>query len=203
MRSSSTPPVSRSDAGGALAAAVQSYRDGGPIAALLATLDGLAARADVDALVAAAEPYRDIPEVIGPLYERIIEQRPHDARALVTLANAYWMAGRGPEAVAELASRAIAADPAHRGAWHLWALAEADPRERTARWRQVVARFPSDDLARAVLADNAASLAGAEGDHEALALAIATYEDLLSRATIPAQRDALENALRSLRGWRL
>ena len=202
MRSPSTPPVVRSDAGDVLASAVQSYREGGTVADLLAALDRVAARTSADDLIALAEPYREIPEVVGPLYERIVEQRPTDARALVSLANAYWMAGRGPEVVADLASRAIAADPSHRGAWHLWALAEADPRERTARWRQVVARFPADDLARAVLADNAASLAGAEGDREALALAITTYEDLLSRATVPAQREALETALRALRGWR-
>ena len=203
MRSPSTSPVSRGDAGDALATAVQSYRDGGTIADLLAALGQLTSRTGIDELMAAAEPYRDIPEVVGPLYERIVEQRPDDPRALVILANAYWMAGRGPDVVSDLASRAIAADPGHRGAWHLWALAESDARERTARWRQVVARFPADDLARAVMADNLASLAGAEGDREALALAISTYEDLLGRATVPTQREALETAIRSLRGWRL
>ena len=203
MLSPSTSSASRGDAGDALAAAVQSYRDGGTIADLLMALDRLASRTAVDDLIAAAEPYRDVPEVVGPLYERILEQRPDDARSLVILANAYWMAGRGPDVVSDLASRAMAVDPTHRGAWHLWALAESDARERTARWRQVVARFPTDDLARAVLADNLASLAGAEGDREALALAISTYEDLLSRATAPAQREALETAIRSLRGWRL
>jgi len=100
-------------------------------------------------------------------------------------------------------SRAIAADPANRGAWHLWALTESSPRERVQRWSQVVARFPADQLAAANLADNAASLAGAEHDPVALGLAIETYEGLLARAENPAQRSALETALRTLRGWRL
>ena len=195
-----SPPV---DAGAELAEAVARYREGGSVTELLARLDGLAARTPADALIAAAEPYRDLPEVVGPLYETIVAARPADARALVILAGAYWLTGRGPEVVGELASRAIAADPAHRGAWHLWALAEADPRGRVTRWRQVVTRFPGDELARANLADNAASLAGAEHDPDALALAIHQYEVLLESAQNPAQREALETAVRTLRGWRL
>mgnify|MGYP007022301818 CR=1 FL=1 len=98
---------------------------------------------------------------------------------------------------------AIAADPANRGAWHLWALTEASPRQRTARWEQVSVRFPDDDLARASFADNAASLAGAEHDPLALRQAIAAYEELLARARHADQRLSLEQALRTLRGWRL
>ncbi|MDQ3243125.1 MAG: hypothetical protein M3Q09_05320, partial [Gemmatimonadota bacterium] len=108
----------------------------------------------------------------------------------------------GPEPVAELASKAIAADPSNRAGWHLWALCESNPRERVTRWQQVSARFPADDLARANVADNAAALAGAEHDHEALDLAIATYEQLALTAQNSEQRNALETALRSLRGWR-
>ena len=119
------------------------------------------------------------------------------------LANAYWLTGRGPDVVGDLASRAIAADATNRGAWHLWALSESDPRQRVARWQQVIVRFPSDDLARAALADNAASLAGAEHDMEALDLAIETYEQLLSTAQSDSQRNALEGALTALRGWKL
>jgi hypothetical protein len=63
-------------------------------------------------------------------------------------------------------------------------------------------RFPQDDLARVNLADNAASLAGAEQDYEAVDLAIATYEDLLATAQQPDQRAALEKAIRTLRGWK-
>ena len=135
--------------------------------------------------------------------EQAVDQNPNDAKALVALANAYWLTGHGPETVGDLASRAIAADPENRAGWHLWALAESDPRARLGRWQQVSERFPEDDLARANVADNAASLAGAEHDYDALDLAIATYEQLLSTATQKDQREALDNALRSLRGWRL
>jgi tetratricopeptide (TPR) repeat protein len=134
--------------------------------------------------------------------ETAVEQNPNDAKALVALANAYWLTGHGPETVGDLASRAIAADPDNRGAWHLWALAESDPRARLGRWQQVSGRFPKDDLARANVADNAAALAGAEHDYDALDLAIATYEQLLGTAEQKEQREALDNALRSLRGWK-
>ena len=122
---------------------------------------------------------------------------------MVILANAYWITGRGPEVVAELAARACAADPSNRGAWHLWALAEPRVRERVERWRQVAERFPADQLARAALADNAASLAGAEHDAAALDLALSTYEGLLAESTNAAQRGALEAAIATLRGWRI
>ena len=134
--------------------------------------------------------------------ERAAEERPDDAQALVALANAYWLAGSGPEAVSDLASRAMAADPANRAAWHLWALSEPDPRQRVARWQQVSARFPTDDLARANVADNAAALAGAEHDYDALDLAIATYEQLLATAGQHEQREALGTAIKTLRGWK-
>ena len=63
-------------------------------------------------------------------------------------------------------------------------------------------RFPDDDLAKAILADNAASLAGAEHDYEALDLAVDTYESLLTRAEHPQQRAALETAIKTLKGWK-
>jgi len=138
-----------------------------------------------------------------PELERAVAENPNDAKALVALANQLWLSGSGPEPVSDLASRAIAADPDNRAGWHLWALAESDPRQRTTRWQQVSERFPTDDLARANLADNAAALAGAEHDHDALDLAIATYEQLLKTATHPDQRNALDSALTTLRGWRL
>jgi hypothetical protein len=71
-------------------------------------------------------------------------------------------------------------------------------RERVSRWEQVSKRFPNDDLARAALADNAASLASTDDDPAALQLAIATFRDLLTRAQPGAQRNAIENALASL-----
>ncbi len=134
--------------------------------------------------------------------ERATAERPHDAQALVALANAYWLSGTGPDVVADLASRAIAADPENRGGWHMWALSEPDPRARVTRWQQVSARFPADDLARANVADNAAALAGAEHDYDALDLAIATYQQLLNTAERPEQREALDTAIRNLKGWR-
>ena len=143
-------------------------------------------------------------ELIDPLpdLERAVAERPEDAKALVALANHYWLIGAGPEVVGHLASRAIASDPDNRAGWHLWALAESNPRERVARWQQVSKRFPSDDLAKANLADNAAALAGAEHDYQAVDLAIDTYEDLLARAQHPDQRSALEKAIRTLKGWK-
>jgi glycine cleavage system pyridoxal-binding protein P len=134
--------------------------------------------------------------------ERAVAERPDDAQALVALANAYWLSGHGPDAVGDLASRAIAADPENRAGWHLWALAESDPRQRVARWQQVSARFPNDDLARANVADNAAALAGAEHDYDALDLAIVTYEQLLATAEHAQQREALDTAIRKLKTWR-
>ncbi len=134
--------------------------------------------------------------------ERDLDRNPSDPQAIVRLANAYWLNGHGPDVVGELAERARTLDPANRGAWHLWALSQSDPRARTERWRQVSEAFPSDDLARANLADNAAALAGAEHDYEALDLAIHTYKQLLSTAASPDQRAALEKAIGTLSGWK-
>src|SRR3954465_6807918 len=137
-------------------------------------------------------------DLVDPLpeLERAVKERPDDARALVALANHYWLIGAGPEVVGDLASRAIASDPDNRAAWHLWALAESNPRERVARWQQVSKRFPQDDLAKANLADNAAALAGAEHDYDAVDLAIATYEELLATADRADQRAALDKAIK-------
>lgn len=186
-----------------LSAAVATYTDTNDYGALLERLLALAEVTAPDVLARAAEPYLAIPEVSGPLYERIVAARPNDARALVILANAYWLTGRGAEATGELAARALAADPDNRGAWHLWALTEGVPRERMMRWKQVVERFPEDDLARASFADNATSIASAERDREALQLAIRSYEMLRRKATSPAQLAAVEQALATLRSWTL
>ncbi len=137
-----------------------------------------------------------------PELERNVRENPNDARALVALANHYWLTGHGPEVVGDLANRAIAADPQNRAGWHLWALSESDPRQRVARWQQVSARFPLDDLAKANLADNAASLAGAEHDYEAVDLAISTYQELLATASTDDQRSALSKAISTLEKWK-
>jgi hypothetical protein len=136
-----------------------------------------------------------------PALERAVKERPDDAKALVALANHYWLIGAGPEVVGDLASRAISNDPDNRAGWHLWALAESNPRERVVRWQQVSKRFPQDDLAKANLADNAASLGGAEHDYDAVDLAIATYEDLLATAQRDDQKTALQKAIDTLRRW--
>ena len=136
-----------------------------------------------------------------PALERAVADKPDDAKALVALANHYWLIGTGPEPVSDLASRAIASDPDNRAAWHLWALAESDPRQRLARWQQVTQRFPLDLLAKANLADNAASLAGAEHDYDAVDLAIATYKELLASADHDDQKGALQKAITTLEGW--
>jgi len=187
----------------ALAAAIARYETDDNLGTLFDTVRALAKTADLDALVAASEPFRERAEITIPVYEHVVDQRPNDARSLVVLANAYWLSGRGPDVVGELAIRAKAADPTNRAAWHLWALAESSVRSRLERWQQVADRFPEDQLARAALADNAASLAGAEHDPLALALAITTYEGLWQEAPTPTQRRALEQTLETLRNWKI
>ena len=196
-------PASEAVPHGDLAAIVDEYRGTANLGALIDRIRALGGRLSPEQLAAATAPYRDMPEVMIPAYEQIVAARPDDAQAMVVLANAYWLTGRGPDLVGDLATRALRADSSNRGAWHLRALAEPILRERVERWRQVAERFPDDQLARAALADNAASLAGAERDPLALALAIATYESLLAEATLPHQRAALESALGTLRGWKL
>ena len=183
--------------------ALARYEGDDNLGALLDTVRQLAQAADVDELIAATEPLKERPEIVMPVYEHVVAKRPRDARALVLLANAYWITGRGPDVVGALAERATAADPGNRGAWHLWALSESNVRDRVERWRQVSERFPDDRLARAALADNATSLAGAEHDPIALDLAIKTYEGLWQESPNPAQQQALEKTLETLRGWKL
>jgi hypothetical protein len=187
----------------ALDALLRDYHVTGHTAELHARLATLMDTGTPDALMLAAERYRDILEIAGPLYERVVERDPTNVRAIIGLANAYWLTGHGPEAVGALADRAKAADPHSRAAWHLWALTESSPRRRVDRWRRVCDEFSDDDLARANLADNAASLAGAEDDPAALQLALETYADLRSRAKEPAQVAALDQALVTLRQWKV
>jgi len=202
-RAPSTPasrsPLPFADPAPDLAAAVDDYHASGDVGTLLDRLKALATRTPPDLLAAAAQSYRDMPEVMIPLYERIVADSPDDAQAMVVLANAYWLTGRGPKVVGDLATRATQIDPANRGAWHLWALSEPSLRRRVDRWQAVSHRFPADQLARAALADNATSLATDEDDPVALKLAITTYEGLLAEATSPPQRLALEHALKTLR----
>ena len=194
---------SPTDVGAALAAAVHEYRQDGDVGALLDRVKVVARDAAPESLAPAAAPYMDLPEVVIPVYERIVEVRPSEAQPMVVLANAYWLTGRGADVVGKLAERAKQVDAGNRGAWHLWALAESDPRERMQRWRMVTERFPADQLARAALADNAASVAGAEHDPLALDLAVQTYEGLWAEASRDDERLALEESITKLKGWKL
>jgi hypothetical protein len=198
MRSSSPPDVAA-----ALAAAVNEYRQQGDVGTLLDRVKAVAYEAPPESLGAAAAPYMDLPEVVIPVYERIVEASPTEAQPMVVLANAYWLTGRGADVVGRLAERAKSVDDGNRGAWHLWALAESDPRARMERWRAVSERFPSDQLARAALADNAASVAGAEHDPLALDLAVQTFEGLWAEASRDEERRALEETIAKLKGWKL
>lgn len=186
-----------------LSTIVEDYRRDGDMGALFDRLRSLAHAVTSAELKEAAEPYRAMHEVVIPLYEDVVARSPTDAQSMVVLANAYWLTGRGPDVVGELAGRAIEADASNRGAWHLWALAEPSVRGRVERWQRVAKEFPSDQLARAALADNATSLAHDEHDPLALDLAIATYEGLLAESTHTAQRLALEQTIKTLRGWRV
>jgi hypothetical protein len=182
-----------------LARIVEEYRETGNVGMLFDRVRAFAAHADPERLAKATSAYRDMPEVVIPVYEQILASRPNDAQAMVVLANAYWLTGRGSEVVGALARRAKEADGHNRGAWHLWALAEPDLRLRVERWLDVTRQFPRDQLARAALADNAASLAATDDDPAALDLAIATYESLLNEATTADQAVALRSTLRALR----
>lgn len=188
----------------AIASAVKEYQETSDVGSLLKHLESIcSACSDADALIRSVEPFQEIPEVAGPVYEHVVAAKPDDARAIVRLANAYWLSGRGPDAVQALANRAIAADPSNRGAWHLWALSESTLRDRVDRWGHVVERFPDDELAQANLADNAASLASTEGDRGALQIALRTYKGLLQTASRSEQRVALQRAVATLEQWRL
>ena len=200
FRAMIAPPI---DLPAALADAVSQYEASGNIGALMERLHRLRDGVTPDALVAAAESWLHMPEVAGPLYERVVDEQPTNARAMVILANAYWLSGRGSEVVGDLASRALAADPDNRGAWHLWALTESNARDRTIRWLQITQRFPTDLLAKAALADNASSLAASEHDREALAMAITAYEELWALSPTEQQRAALETALTTLRNYKI
>lgn len=193
---------SATDAAAAVKAAIREYRSEADIPRLLAALDAICdATSSTAELQSAVEPYREMHEVAGPVYERILEREPENAEVLVALANAYWLTGRGPEVVGDLASRAIAIAPENRAGWHLWALTESSPRGRMNRWHQVTMRFPDDKLAHAALADNATSVASAENDPVALKLAVGTYEMLLATATSEQERSALSTALGTIRKW--
>ena len=86
-----------------VAAIVRDYHADADIPTLLARLDAVCAEtSDTAALIAAVEPYREMHEVAGPVYERVVEREPENAAVLIALANAYWLTGRGPDVVGEI-----------------------------------------------------------------------------------------------------
>lgn len=192
-----------SDPASRITTLVDEYRDHDNLGLLFDGLRALAQDTPPEVLIDVTRPYRDLPEVVIPLFESVVARLPTDAQSIVILANAYWLTGRGPDAVGKLAQRAIDIDSENRGAWHLYALSESEPRARMERWREVTTRFPADQLARAALADNATSVAGAEHDPLVLDLAVATYESLLAEATNAAQRKTLKDTIATLKKWRL
>jgi hypothetical protein len=196
-------PNPQQDPAARLETIVEDYRQHDNLGALFDSLRALARETAPDLLLEISRPFRDIPEVVIPIFESITERLPGDAQSLVVLANAYWLTGRGPETVGRLANRARELDHENRGAWHLYALSESDPRARMDRWREVTIKFPSDQLARAALADNAASVAGAEHDPLALDLAVATYESLLNDSTSSQQKKALRETIATLKKWKI
>jgi hypothetical protein len=198
--SSSVPPSPFYDPSRELASHVEAYHRTGDVGTLLDQLKALAARTAPDLLKSAAQDYKEMPEVVIPLYERVVALCPDDAQAMVVLANSYWLVGRGPQIVGQLATRAKEIDPSNRGAWHLWALADPTVRGRVDRWMEVARRFPQDQLARAALADNAVSLYSEQDDPAALELAITTYKGLLAESKHTAQRLAIEETLKKLGG---
>ena len=60
----------------ALAEAVNAYEASGNVGALMERLHHVREGATPDALVAAAEPWLHMPEVAGPLYERVVDHQP-------------------------------------------------------------------------------------------------------------------------------
>ena len=75
----------------ALGAIVQEYHQRGDVPRLLEQVATLAQAAPSDQLLIAVEPFRDMHEVAGPIYEVIAEREPNNAKVLVALANAYWL----------------------------------------------------------------------------------------------------------------
>ena len=193
-----------SDIRAELAAAVDEYQVHGNPAHLRARLREIAGAATPDALVAAVEPYREIPEVAGTGL-RADRRRPAAQRACARHSRERLLADRSrSDVVGELASRAIAADATNRGAWHLWALSESDPRQRVtplaAGRRPLSVGRPRPRRAcrqrRVARRRRARHRRARSRDRDVRA----TAHD---RAESDADATRSERALESLRGWKL
>ena len=126
----------------------------------------------------ASQPFRDMPEVVIPaLRANRRSTRPTDAQAMVILANAYWLTGRGPDAVEQLAVRAqgdrpdqprrLASLGAHAGR-------PAQTRRPLARGHEAISRPTNSRAPRSPTTPRASRTT--KHDPVALKLAIATYE---------------------------
>src|SRR4051812_43251209 len=82
---------------------VETYQRDADLGALMDGVASLAKRFPVPALKLAVTPYESLPEVVIPVYETIVSRADADARSMVVLANAYWLTGRGTDAVERLA----------------------------------------------------------------------------------------------------
>ena len=186
-----------------LSSFVESYQQSGDVGLLFDQLKALAKRTAPDALKQAAQPFRDLPEVVIPLYERIVADSPNDAQAMVVLANSYWLTGRGPDAVEQLASRAKAIDraesrrlaPLGAGRSRICESASIVGSKSRSAFRATNSRAPRSPTTPRVWRTT-------KQDPVALKLAIATYEGLLAETKQTAQRLALEETLKKLRNWR-
>src|SRR5207253_6145810 len=96
-------PNPQQDAATRIATIVEEYRQHDNLGALFDGLRQLARDESPETLIDVSRPYRDLPEVVIPLFESVTERVPSDAQSLVVLANAYWLTGRGPETVGRLA----------------------------------------------------------------------------------------------------
>jgi hypothetical protein len=197
MQSSPQP-----DVGAALDAAVHEYRQRGDVGALLDRVKAVVREAPTEALGPAAAPYMDLPEVVIPVYERIVELSPTEAQPMVVLANAYWLSGRGAEVVGQLAERAKSVDD---GTAAPGTCGRSPSPTRAANGAMACgdAALPGRPARAAALADNAASVAGAEHDPLALDLAVQTFESLWAEASRDEERRALEETIAKLKGWTL
>src|SRR5689334_11750731 len=82
-----------------LAQVVEEYRRTANIGTLVDRVRALASRTDPEKLARVARAYVNMPEVVIPAFEHIVAKCPGDAQAMVVLANAYWLTGRGTEVV--------------------------------------------------------------------------------------------------------
>ena len=85
------PPL---DPANRLARIVEDYRQHDNLGALFDSLRALARDSTPELLIDISRPYRDVPEVVIPLFESVTERLPNDAQSIVVLANAYWLTGR-------------------------------------------------------------------------------------------------------------